>query len=214
VEFRRRLTTITQEAAVALSLEAIDLLEAYFSILTKWNARINLTALPLQPPTDQTFQRLFVEPLCAATRFPEYRAAWFDLGTGGGSPAIPIKIARPLLSLTMVESKVRKAAFLREATRLLHLSDTATEQGRFDNVARRFPGTAKFVTVRAVKVNAQLVESANRLLMLDGKLMLFRQDQTALEIPGFEHVTTIPLGLGRKAYLSTHRRMFHVEQSR
>jgi 16S rRNA G527 N7-methylase RsmG len=45
-------------------------LEAYFELLTHWNARINLTALPLDPPTDETFDRLLVEPLAAAKQIP------------------------------------------------------------------------------------------------------------------------------------------------
>jgi 16S rRNA (guanine527-N7)-methyltransferase len=214
VDFRRRLTVHTQAAGVVLSSQTLDVLEAYFSLLAKWNPRVNLTALPLKPPTDDTLQRLFVEPLCAAKRFPEYREPWFDLGTGGGSPAIPLKIARPLLSLTMVESKVRKAAFLREAVRTLTLSDTATEQGRFEDVARQFPGMAQFVTVRAVKVDALLLEAANRLLRLDGELVLFRPDSEALQIPGFIHQSTFPLGNTQRAFLSSFRRVFHVEQSR
>ena len=44
-----------------------------------------------------------------------------DVGSGGGSPAIPLKLAVPRLSLTMVEAKARKSAFLREAIRHLGL---------------------------------------------------------------------------------------------
>ena len=40
-----------------------------------------------------------------------------DVGSGGGSPAIPLKLAVPRLALTMVEVKARKSAFLREAVR-------------------------------------------------------------------------------------------------
>ena len=42
-----------------------------------------------------------------------------DIGSGGGSPAIPFKLAVPRLGLTMVEAKARKSAFLREAVRQL-----------------------------------------------------------------------------------------------
>jgi 16S rRNA (guanine(527)-N(7))-methyltransferase RsmG len=203
-----------QKAGVLVSAEAMDLLEAYFSLLVKWNAKINLTALPLQPPTDDTVHRLFIEPLRAAGRFPASQQPWFDLGTGGGSPAIPLKIARPLLSLTMVESKARKAAFLNEAVRVLNLTASAVEQGRLEDVARRFPGAAQFITVRAVKVDASLLESANLLLGLEGELMLFRPDSIELRVPNFTHVDTIPLGGSNKAHLSSYRRMFHVEHSR
>jgi len=96
-------------------------LETYYRLLAQWNVKINLTALPLQPPTDSTFDRLFIEPLLAAELVPDLPGIWFDLGSGGGSPALPLKLIRPSLSLTLVESKTRKAAFLREALRALKL---------------------------------------------------------------------------------------------
>ena len=63
----------------------LDPLESYFRLLTHWNSTINLTALPLNPPTDETFDRLLVEPLCASRQIPDDRSSiWFDLGSGGG----------------------------------------------------------------------------------------------------------------------------------
>src|SRR6516164_7658019 len=116
-----RLLLRSEKASVKVSEEAIEQLGRYFELLAKWNAKINLTALPLDPPTRETLDRLFVEPLAAARYFPRDPVAWFDLGSGGGSPAIPLKILHPEASLTMVEARVRKAAFLREAVRGLVL---------------------------------------------------------------------------------------------
>ena len=51
-----------------------------------------------------------------------------DVGSGGGSPAIPMALALPTIQLLMVESKTRKSVFLREAIRALDLAgaDVAT----------------------------------------------------------------------------------------
>src|SRR2546422_8582077 len=68
-EFRSRLAGRAERAGVAVPDPAPELLEAYFRLLGRWNPRINLTALPLDPPTDVTFDRLFVEPLAAASFF-------------------------------------------------------------------------------------------------------------------------------------------------
>jgi 16S rRNA (guanine527-N7)-methyltransferase len=212
--FRLRLLRQTLSAGITLSPESLDGLEAYFLLLSKWNVSINLTGLPLTTPTDETFERLFVEPLCAASSFPENDAAWFDLGTGGGSPAIPLKIARPSLRLTMVESKARKAAFLREVLRVLKLPGASVEEGRFEVVAHRFPGIARFITVRAVRIDKALIEASEMLLSIGGELLLFRRGSAELKIPGFSHRDTHPLGVSREVYLSSYSRMFHVEQSR
>ena len=66
LEFRDRLARRARRAKAPLTLAMLDPLEAYFRLLTHWNATINLTALPLDPPTDETFDRLLIEPLAAA----------------------------------------------------------------------------------------------------------------------------------------------------
>ena len=98
-----------------------------------------------------------------------------DLGSGGGSPAIPIKIYRPELRLTMVESKTRKASFLREAIRVLGLVDAAVENLRFEDLAssenRR--GVVDLITVRGVRVDARLLSVCDGLLAENGRLVVF-----------------------------------------
>jgi 16S rRNA (guanine527-N7)-methyltransferase len=186
-------------------------LEAYFRLLTQWNAKINLTALPLDAPTDETFDRLLVEPLAAARQIPTHTpGGWVDLGSGGGSPAIPLKIARSALRLTMIESKERKSAFLREAIRALGLLDAAVETERFEVVSSRAEqeGMADFVTARAVKADLVLFEAAGRILKDEGRLLLFRPAHSPSADPaGFERVNTVPLTDSPPSFLSIYRRV-------
>ena len=197
LEFRDRLARRTRRAKAPIALNMLDPLEAYFRLLAQWNATINLTALPLDTPTDETFDRLLVEPLAAAKHLPtDTPSAWFDLGSGGGSPAIPIKIARPALRLTMIESKERKSAFLREAIRALRLTGASVETDRFEVAAGKpeFSGTGDIVTVRAVKADAELFDAAGRMLKQGGRLLLFRPAHSpSADPPGFQRVNTFPL---------------------
>jgi 16S rRNA (guanine527-N7)-methyltransferase len=141
----------------------------------RWNRAINLTALALDPPSDGTVDRLFIEPLAAAAFVAESPGRWMDLGSGGGSPAIPLKIVRPRLRLTMVEARERKAAFLREAVRDLALTDVEVVTQRFETLRARsdLGGSQVLVTVRAVKVDQILLSLAKWLLSSEGKLFLF-----------------------------------------
>lgn len=185
----------------------LEPLEAYFRLLAQWNAKINLTALPLDVPTDETFDRLFAEPLGASKQVPTHTpSVWFDLGSGGGSPAIPLKIARPALRLTMIESKERKGAFLREAIRALGLNDALVETDRFEAAAAKpqFAGTADLVTVRAVKADAELFEVAGKMLKEGGRLFLFRPAHSPSPDPsGFQRVNTFPLIDEPQSFLTT-----------
>ena len=175
--FPERLRARADRAQIEIADVVADALDAYFRLLAKWNGTINLTALPLEPPTDDALDRLFIEPLAAAhyiknalTHVP--LPVWFDLGSGGGSPAVPLKIVQPQMRLSMVESRSRKAAFLSEVARTLGLSDTNVVNSRFEELT--FPdATVDLITVRAVRGDALLTESALRLLNDKGVLAVF-----------------------------------------
>jgi 16S rRNA (guanine527-N7)-methyltransferase len=217
LEFRDRLARRTRRAKAHLTLSMLEPLEAYFRLLMQWNGRINLTALPLESPTDETFDRLLVEPLAAARHVLDAPSVWFDLGSGGGSPAIPLKIARPALKLTMIESKTRKAAFLREAIRAVGISQAVVLSERFENVAvgSGTVAAADLVTVRAVKVDAELFDTAGLMLKEGGRLLLFRSSHVAGADPsGFTRLNTVKLTDEPATHLSTYQRVFHVEQRR
>jgi 16S rRNA (guanine527-N7)-methyltransferase len=215
LEFRDRLARRTRRAKAFITVPMLDPLEAYFRLLTQWNAKINLTALPLDEPTDETFDRLLVEPLVAAKQIlANTPGVWFDLGSGGGSPAIPLKIARPSLRLIMIESKERKSAFLREVIRAIGLDGSQVETDRFEAVAQHpgFTATADLVTVRAVRADDDLVHSVGKLLKPHGQLLMFRPAHTPTADPsGFKRLITVPLVDAPPSFLTVYRRLFHGE---
>jgi len=216
LEFRDRLARRTRRAKAPITLAMLEPLEVYFRLLAQWNAKINLTSLVLEPPTDEAFDRLLVEPLAASKHIPVHASSvWVDLGSGGGSPAIPLKIARPALKLTMIESKERKGAFLREAVRSLELRDATVKTERFEAVAAEAEhlGTADLVTVRAVRTDADFFQTAGRLLKNGGQLFLFRPAHSPSPDPdGWKRINTFPLIDSPPSFLSIYQRVFHVEQ--
>jgi 16S rRNA (guanine(527)-N(7))-methyltransferase RsmG len=133
------------------SREVVEGLVRYFELLVRWNRRINLTALPLEPASDSAIDRLAVEPLAAIGHLPNCLTL-LDIGSGAGSPAIPMKLAKPDIALTMVEARTRKSAFLREAIRRLGLSDAHVETRVFGATGL---GEATFdcISVRAVRMD-------------------------------------------------------------
>jgi 16S rRNA (guanine527-N7)-methyltransferase len=214
-EFQERLSIRAETAGVSVTAEVRAQLEAYFQLLTRWNAKINLTALPLHRPTDETFDRLLIEPLAAAKYVADSARRWFDVGSGGGSPAIPLKIAQPKMELTMTESKGRKAAFLREAVRILGLPAVEVENERFEDVAGRTrPHTIDLVSVRAIRNAPSLLAAIHRVLTPNGRAFFFRSAAGAPTIPPrFAMVELLALGTGVDARLTVLRPVFHVEQS-
>lgn len=171
-------------AGVSLTPALAGQLEAYYRLLTRWNLKINLTALGLEPATDQAIDRLLIEPL-AAGQFLMHAVTWFDLGSGGGSPAIPLKLANPGVRLVMVESKERKAAFLREAVRALKLDGTTVEVDRIEAIAAShfLAGSVDVISVRAVKIDPILFTAVRDLLRRHGKVVLFGAKPADLAMP-------------------------------
>jgi 16S rRNA (guanine527-N7)-methyltransferase len=195
-EFGPRLAGRASQSGLALGPSQLAQLEAYVRLLERWNARINLTALHLNPLSDHALDRLLIEPLVAAQHVADSAIGWVDLGSGGGSPAIPMKILRPHLRLTMVESVGKKAAFLREAARTLALTDVDVEVCRAEELAaiRHRQHLAELVTARAVRGDAALWHSARALLSPAGAFWVFRSVGSAQPDAGlFRMVATVVL---------------------
>jgi 16S rRNA (guanine527-N7)-methyltransferase len=160
---------------LALSWEVAARLEAYVGLLTKWNIRLNLTALELEPMPDVSVDRLLIEPLVAAQLLLPADRLLVDIGSGGGSPAIPLKLATPAVRMILVESKTRKSAFLREAVRQLELADVDVETGRLESLAERerLRDSADVATLRAVRADTALWKSVARILRPGGRVLWF-----------------------------------------
>jgi 16S rRNA (guanine527-N7)-methyltransferase len=171
-EFRRRLIDRSAPLDFTLATPQVDQLQTYFELLVRWNRRINLTALPLEPLGDETLDRLFIEPLAAARYVQSSPLTWFDLGSGGGSPAVPLRVLRPETRLTMVEARAKKAAFLREVARELNLASVNVVNLRLEDWSPILH-SAQLVTTRALRIDAELLSLVRRFISTDGHLFLF-----------------------------------------
>lgn len=181
--FREKLARRAKKAGLTVSNDVISGLEAYFELLRKWNLKVSLTSLPIQELGDEALDRLFIEPLLAAKYFPHAAAVVMDVGSGGGSPAIPMKVVSPGISMRMVESKNRKAAFLREVVRHLDLKETFVESARFEELLARpeLHEAADVVTMRAVRAERKALMGLQGFLKPGGSVFLFRTGSTTRE---------------------------------
>ncbi len=183
-DLAQRVRIRAERARLGLSAETAARLAAYVALLFRWNERMNLTALD---DGDGGLDRLVIEPLLAARRIPSGSTSVVDVGSGGGSPAIPIKIARPRLFMRMVEAKTRKAAFLREAARRLNLAGTVIENCRWEELRNRpeLYETHDALTVRAVRVNARVASGMQDLVKAGGVLLFFCRAGRSGIVPAF-----------------------------
>ena len=74
----------------------------------------------------------------------------------------------------MIESRTRKAAFLREAARAAGLNDASVDESRIEDLASRYrTGAADLITIRGVRMDAMVFSLSAHLLRAAGKLLLF-----------------------------------------
>ncbi len=154
---------------------ALDQISMYIDILQQWNARINLTAI--RTP-EEIVTRHFGESLFLARHlFPADRSRTpvlrlpttvIDIGSGAGFPSLPLKIWAPEISLTLVESNHKKAAFLREVSRKLAFTHINVMTVRAETVTT----PAQLVTLRAVEHFDLILPTAVQLLAPQGRLAL------------------------------------------
>lgn len=169
------ITAVLSARAAYSGIEIPDPLSArlvvYYQLLTHWNRKINLTSLS---DPDEAVDRLLLEPVAAAARLPR-GVDLIDLGSGGGSPGVPLALSLETHRLVMVESRVRKAAFLREVLRELGLAGSV-EAARFEDVASRppFAGAFGLASIRAVRVDEPALAAVTAFLRPEGKAALFR----------------------------------------
>ena len=221
------LAPFLEDARDPLTAGDLDHISIYIDILSRWNARMNLTAIR-QP--EEIVTRHFGESLFAARNlFPrrefengtpavpdrgdrEKRTGHSapartlaDIGSGAGFPGIPIKLWRPDLSLTLIESSHKKGTFLREVARALTLTDVDIITARAESLPpRRFD----VVTLRAVErfefilpIAAELVAPGGRLALLIAASQLDTVRSALGKIAEFEAgpvaITPIPRSLSR-----------------
>lgn len=141
---------------------------------------MNLTGFK-ESDADLAIDRLVIEPLVAVRHIPAGATALIDVGSGNGSPAIPIKLGVASLSLVMVESKARKCAFLREAIRVLELENTTVENARFEELLARpdLHETQDVVTARALRLESRTLLGLQAFLKPGGRMVLFQTGSTA-----------------------------------
>jgi len=136
-------------------------------LLRRWNQKIALTSV--REP-EYIVTRHFGESLFAAARLlqPDSRHCVIDVGSGAGFPGLPLKIYAPEITLTLIESNQKKAAFLKETIRAIGARDATVFAGRAEDCALQ----ADIVTLRAVEKFETVLPVASKLVAAGGRLAL------------------------------------------
>jgi len=153
----------------------------YLALMQKWNKTYNLTAVrePVKMVSHHLLDCLAAVPYLAARTI-------LDVGSGAGLPGIPLAVALPQTTVTLVESNHKKAAFLQQAKSELKLDNVTVACERVETWQ---PGNAfEVVTSRAFSDLAEFVALAGRHAAPAGRLAAMKG------IYPHEEITQLPSG--------------------
>jgi len=176
------------ELGIDLPEAAQDKLLAFRDLLLKWNKTYNLTAL--RDP-EQAISHHLLDSLAILPHVGD--GPLLDVGSGGGLPGIPLAIARPELSVSMVDTVQKKATFLQQAAIQLGLKNVVAHHARVEQL----PGQYAQISSRAFAELKLFTDLTRQLLAPGGRWLAMkgvRPDDEIAALPSdivVEHI--IPL---------------------
>lgn len=157
-------------------------LRQFCELVEAWNRRINLVS---QQDAARLWERHLL-PSIIPLRFVEIPPeSWIlDVGSGGGFPAIPLKILRPDLQMLLVDSVRKKTLFLQKAISDLGLEKIAVANRRVEELANRAELRERFdlITARAVGAIELLLDWGEPFLKSGGFWLLWKGGSDVAEL--------------------------------
>jgi len=167
VELLRR---CAMELGIELAANELGQFGCFADELKKWNKKINLTAIR----DDRDIAMKHFADSLTLLGIINKTGSLLDLGSGGGFPAIPLKIMLPNLSVVSVDAVEKKILFQRQAARLLHLHEFTALHARGEELAKSYASHFDCVVSRAFSDLPYFVFLALPLLKNDGHIIAMK----------------------------------------
>jgi len=165
----------------------IDKFQAYSDLLLDWNKRINLVSK--RDATNDRIIRHFIDSLTIfkSVDIPK-NSRILDIGSGAGFPAIPIKLVREDIQITLLESIHKKTLFLKKLIEVLKLEEVDIINDRAENVSldENLRDKFDFVTLKAFGDLQAGVKLALPFLKVGGYLVFYKGKKVRDQVRGIK----------------------------
>lgn len=137
-----------KDAEINLTAEQEEKFEKFCEVLKEYNEKFNLTSIT---DDEGIYEKHFTDSLKGEAFFP-FNAKVIEIGSGGGFPSVPLKIARADLSFTLLEATEKKCGYLRTVGKELGFEKFEVICGRAEEFGKKREYREKFdvATARAV----------------------------------------------------------------
>ncbi len=174
---------------VPLTERQLQLFSLYYREIMTWNEKINLLS---RNSTEETLRRNCLDSLTVLPFLPTRDCKVLDMGSGGGFPGIPLKLAIETLRVSLLEASRKKTSFLKQVIRTLELPGITVLHDRAENLPGQTACAGQFdvvVSQAAFKLPQLLVFGAP-LLAADGVLLAMKSDHIEAELQEGEAAAT------------------------
>jgi 16S rRNA (guanine527-N7)-methyltransferase len=180
--------TICSSNNIFLDLEQIDSFKRFQTEMVYWNEKVNMIS---RKDIDYLLERHILHSLSIMkyVEFPE-KAKVLDVGTGGGFPGIPLKIANPEIYLTLVDSiakKLKIAEMMAKHTGLRNIEAFATRVEDLQKI-EKYRNHFDIITTRAVASTDKIFTWTKTLLKDKGKIILWKGGDLTNELEEFNQI--------------------------
>ncbi|CUH95774.1 Ribosomal RNA small subunit methyltransferase G [Propionispora sp. 2/2-37] len=133
--FTAHLLQAAKEYGVALTEHQAKQFAEYYALLITWNEKINLTAIT--EPREVAVKHMIDSLSCYHEAYFPRGSKIIDVGTGAGFPGLPLKIIRPDITLTLLDSLQKRLNFLQEVVQKLALQDVRLLHARAEDAGKK-----------------------------------------------------------------------------
>lgn len=212
--FTRPFLAGVKKFGLSFSKEITEKFVVYYEEFCRWDRSINLTGLRTD---EERIVLLFVDSLAGSLVLSDLPDGFIvDIGTGGGFPGIPLRLALPGLKVGLMEPRANKTAFLLNVIGKLELSKIFVMQSRLEDFRSWNSEEEKSDVAFCKGINVEhILPAIHNILKKNGKLVVFRSRN--IDNQHFKHMKVIeeisyelPFGYGARVlsvlqpYSSTH----------
>ncbi len=184
-------------------------INAFMSVLfelKKWNRAYNLTAIKNDK---DIIIKHFLDSALYLKAVPKKAGEIADIGAGAGFPGIPIRIIRPEIHMTLIESSGKKTAFLRHIVRLLKLDNVNIICKRLEDLGKDHEQAYDVIVSRATFKARDFIKKACPYLKKNGRLVLSKGPGVSEEIKGIKDnmIEILKIPPGGYAFIPAERNL-------
>jgi len=192
----QKIVPLCAEFGVILDDEKCEKLNLYGNLLLQWNEKINLTAIT--EPEDVLFKHFYDCILFLKNCTVPQSAQLIDVGTGAGFPGMVLKIVRPDIKVTLLDSLNKRLVFLNEVIATLGLDGIKTVHMRAEEAGKSKAHRESYdiATARAVANLPVLLEYCTPLVKNGGSFVAMKGPSAEDEADNSKNAVRI-LGLSQ-----------------